>query len=32
MTQVIWSESALQDLEHIRDYIALDNPCLSNDY
>lgn len=24
--EVAWSESALRDLEHIRDYIALDQP------
>jgi len=28
--KVIWSEGALRDLEHIRDYIALDNPAYAN--
>lgn len=27
MMKVIWSEGALLDLEHIRDYIAQDNPA-----
>ena len=26
MAQIIWAEPALQDLEEIADYIALDNP------
>ena len=30
MRKVIWSEGALLDLEHIRDYIALDNPAYAN--
>ena len=30
MMRVIWSEGALRDLEHIRDYIALDNPAYAN--
>ncbi len=30
MMKVIWSESALRDVEHIRDYIALDNPAYAN--
>lgn len=30
MMQVIWSKGALLDLEHIRDYIALDNPAYAN--
>ena len=28
--KVIWSEGALLDLEHIRDYIAQDNPVYAN--
>jgi plasmid stabilization system protein ParE len=30
MMKVIWSEGALLDLEHIRDYIAQDNPAYAN--
>ncbi len=30
MMKVIWSEGALLDLEHIRDYIAQDNPVYAN--
>lgn len=30
MMRVIWSEGALLDLEHIRDYIAQDNPAYAN--
>lgn len=26
MAQIIWSEPALQDMDAIADYIALDNP------
>jgi len=28
--QVIWSHRALLDVEHIRDYIALDSPTYAN--
>jgi len=30
MMKVIWSDGALRDLEHIRDYIAQDNPAYAN--
>jgi toxin ParE1/3/4 len=30
MMKVIWSEGALLDLEHIRDYIAQDNSAYAN--
>lgn len=31
MAEVIWSEPALQDLDKIADYIALDNPPAANE-
>ena len=30
MAQVVWSESALQDLDQVADYISLDNPEAAN--
>jgi toxin ParE1/3/4 len=30
MMEVIWSEGALRDLEHIRDYITQDNPAYAS--
>jgi len=30
MAKIVWSESALQDLDRIADYIALDNPEAAN--
>jgi len=31
MVEVIWTEPALQDLDAIADYIALDNPAVARD-
>jgi toxin ParE1/3/4 len=31
MAKVIWAESALNDLDAIADYIALDNPAAANE-
>jgi len=30
MAEVVWSEPALQDLDQIADYIALDDPIAAN--
>lgn len=30
--KVIWSQRALQDVEHIRDYIALDSPAYARPF